>query len=74
MPSLTVQYFLRNHHLQAQFFVKFRYMYCIQRPFIGNMTALNKMWHFLEGVLSSLVGKNGDAEASSLYASRCGVF
>ena len=31
---------------QAQFFVK----YCIQRPFVENVTAIIKLWGFLEGV------------------------
>ena len=56
--------------LQAQFFVK----YCIQRPFVENMTALIKMWHFLEGVLLPSAEKKGQAEGGALYASRCDVF
>ena len=31
--------------------------YCIQRPFVENVTALIKMWRFLEGVLSPSAGK-----------------
>ena len=31
--------------------------YCIQKPFIGNVTALIKMWCFLEGVSSTMVEK-----------------
>ena len=52
MKSLTVQYFLQKPS-QAQFFVK----YCIQKPFIGNVTALIKMWCFLEGVSLTTVEK-----------------
>ena len=47
---------------RAQFFVK----YCIQWPFVENMTARIKMWHFLESILSPLVGKKGDAGAAAL--------
>ena len=47
-----VQYFLWKPS-QAQFFVK----YCIQKPFKGNVTALIKMWCFLEGVSSTTVEK-----------------
>ena len=35
--------------LKAQFFVK----YCIQRPFVENMTVLIKLWRFLESVSPS---------------------
>ena len=38
------------------------------------MTALIKMWCFLEGVSSTSVEKKGEAEASALYGSRCGIF
>ena len=31
--------------------------YCIQRPFVENVTALIKMWRFLEGVSSPSVDK-----------------
>ena len=34
---------------QAQFFVK----YCIQKPFVENVTALIELWRFLEGVSPS---------------------
>ena len=47
---------------RAQFFVK----YCIQWPFVENMTARIKMWHFLESILSPSVGKKGDAGAAAL--------
>ena len=55
--------------LQAQFFVK----YCIQRPFVENVTALIKLWRFLEGVSPSRE-KKGEAEGTALHASRCDVF
>ena len=47
---------------RAQFFVK----YCIQWPFVENMTARIKMWNFLESILSPSVGKKGDAGAAAL--------
>ena len=65
-----VQYFLWKPS-QAQFFVK----YCIQKAFIGNVTALIKMWCFLEGVSSTTVEKKkGEAEAGALHGSRRGIF
>ena len=60
-PSLIGAVF-STKRLQAQFFVKC----CIQRPFIKNVTALIKIWHFLEGILSPLVKKKGEAEAGVL--------
>ena len=54
---------------QAQFFVK----YCIQRSFVENVTALIKLWRFLEGVSPSRE-KKGEAEGTALYASRCDIF
>ena len=56
--------------LQAQFSVK----YCSQRPFVENMTALIKMWRFLEGILSPSAEKKGQAEGGTLYGSRCDNF
>ena len=55
---------------QAQFLVKC----CIQRPFIKNVTALIKTWHFLEGISSPLAVKKGEAESGALNASRCDGF
>ena len=56
--------------LHSQFFVK----YCIQRPFVENVTALIKMWHFFRRHFIDFGGKKGEAEADALYASRCDVF
>ena len=39
-----------------------------------NVTALIKMWHFLEGISSPSAEKQGEAEAGALYATRCDVF
>ena len=47
---------------RVQFFVK----YCIQWPFVENMTARIKIWHILESILSPSVGKKGDAGAAAL--------
>ena len=55
-----VQYFLRND-CRLSFFVK----YCIQRPFAESVTALIKMWRFLEGVFVAIGGKKGKAEAGT---------
>ena len=38
------------------------------------MTALIKMWRFLEGILSPSAEKKGQAEGGTLYASRCDIF
>ena len=46
---------------RAQFFVK----YCIQWPFVENMTARIKMWHFLQSILSPSVEKKGEAGANA---------
>ena len=37
------------------------------------MTALIKMWCFLEDVLSPLAAEKGEAEAGALYTPRCDV-
>ena len=49
--------------------------YCIQRPFIENVTEIINIWRFLEGILSRLAEKKGEAEPNgALYALRCDVF
>ena len=40
--------------------------YCIQMLFVENMTALIKMWHFLEGISLPSAVKEGEAEADVL--------
>ena len=40
--------------------------YCIQRLFVENVTALIKMWRFLEGMSSPSAVKEGEAEAGAL--------
>ena len=48
--------------------------YCIQRPFIENVTEIIKIWRFLDSMLSPLMEKKGEAEANgALYALRCDV-
>ena len=47
---------------------------CVQRPFIENVTALIKMWRFLEGILLPSAVKKGEAESGALNASRCDGF
>ena len=60
--------------LHCKFFVK----YCIQRPFVENVTALIKMWRFFRRRFIDFSRKKGEAEAeaeaNALYASRCDVF
>ena len=58
--------------LHSQFFAK----YCIQRPFVENVTALIKMWCFFRRRFIDFSRKKGEAEAEAdaLYASRCDVF
>ena len=60
--------------LHSQFFVK----YCIQRPFVENVTALIKMWRFFRRRSIDFSRKKGEAEAeaeaNALYASRCDIF
>ena len=62
--------------LHSQFFVK----YCIQRPFVENVTALIKMWCFFRRRFIDFSRKKGEAEAEAeaeadaLYASRCDIF
>ena len=67
MGAISVGAVFSTTRLQAQFSVK----YCIQMPFVENMTALIKMWRFLEGILSPSAEKKGQAEGGTLYASRC---
>ena len=69
-----VQHFLRKAH----FFVK----YCIQRPFVENVSAILKIWHFVAGVSLPLakkkkmwpfledVSQKGDAGAAALYGGK----
>ena len=70
MGAISVGAVFSTTRLQAHFSVK----YCIQRPFVENMTALIKMWRFLEGILSPSAEKKGQAEGGTLYASRCDIF
>ena len=70
MGAISVGAVFSPTRLQAQFSVK----YCIQRPFVENMTALIKMWRFLEGILSPSAEKKDQAEGGTLYGSRCDIF
>ena len=47
--------------------------YHIRRVFKENVTALIKMRYFLEGILSPLAVKKGEAEAGASYTARCDV-